>query len=212
MSAQKDYMKAQKATADGLWDELKLADKDAGAIADALSAHYDTEKYPEALTAIFTLCLGETKTSKQSFAMFCQTFGPIEEKGKEKMLTKIVKELWDGSTKIVHSWFHATLGKPEELLKEKAYMKHGAFLVRFATDAGMLTINRLSLKKTIVAAKSRLENRPEGWYCQEKKKCFPTLQDYFKARGEKPGDGRLLIPVPRPKADKTVQNLYSSTF
>lgn len=213
MADRKAFLKEQAAQAGTIWDEEKLDDKDAKAISSALCAKWDIdEKQQSNIAGVLGLCLGD-KPNKPNFTLFCQTFGPIDD---GKVLAKAVLELWDAKKGEVHGWFHALLADSESCLKNKDYYKHGAFLIRFASDAGMLTINRLSEKKgQIVAAKSRLENRPDvGWYCQEKKKGFKTLQDYFTARGPPPGDDRLLIPVPRPAGDakKAPANMYSPTF
>jgi hypothetical protein len=208
----KAWRAEEKKKAEEIWNELKLDDKDAKGIAQELCGHWDIEQ-EELLCKILEVSLGD-KPNVQNFCQFAQAFAPLQDGKKQKIVSRVASELWDPTAKNVHGWFHGAFAQAEQKLSDPKYKKHGSFLIRFATDAGMLTINRLSEKGgKIVQAKSRLENRHGKWYCQEKKKEFDCLKDYFDARGEK-GDKRLLTPVPREAGEKKAAtgNMYSSTF
>lgn len=220
MSSTKEFLKNLEKEADALFLELKLDKMGAKEVATALASEWNEADQQSELQKVLELCLGE-KADKKKFATFITTFGPINDKdGDNVIVERLLSEFYNSKSSDVHPWFHGYVANADKLVSDTE--THGAFLLRFATDLGALTINRLSgtKDKKLRGAKSRLSNVAGGWYCQEKKKVFKTIQDYIKARGpaNQGGDERMLKVVPRgvlnDKGEKKAQglNYYSADF
>jgi len=189
-----EFKKAAGPHAEKAWAELKKAKnmtQFASIYAEffAVDENYDIEK-------IFTELIGPfADVSESKFYKMCAAFGGAT--ADVTMLKWIKSELWDANTKNVAGFFHNI---DEEEAKKTLTREHGQFLFRYGSTPGTLTLSRIKVdnKDRCLVVKGKLTclGPGKGWSCMEKKKNFPSLKHYFKARGSD-GDGRLLEPTLR---------------